>query len=395
MAETEQQPKAAYNTLEGAVRPLVRPHLHAIRPYVPGRPIADVQREFGFASVIKLASNENPLGPSPRAREAARAVLDEAHRYPDGAAQDLRAALSRRYGLPEDHFVASNGSDEMIKMLSETFLDPGDEVVMPFPSFVQYAFGAQVMNAHLVRVPLREDFTYDFDRILAAVNERTKLVYLCSPNNPTGTWFTHAQARDFLDRLPDRAIIVLDEAYVEYVDAPDPLRALEFIRAGRPVLSLRTFSKIYGLAGLRIGYAVGAPDAVRYIHQVREPFNANAVAQAAAAAALFDEDHVRRSRAANRAGREQFGAGLRALGIPFIETQGNFVLAKVGDGQAAFEALLRRGVIVRAGFAGLDEYVRISIGLPEENEVCLAGLAEFMRSRGQSARTARLICDGT
>lgn len=360
-------------------RAAVRPHLLEIRPYVPGRPATDVARELGVSEVVKLASNENPYGASPRAIETVRTMVGSLHRYPDGAAQDVRRAIATACGVTAQHVLMSNGSDEMIKMLSETFLSQGDEIVVPAPSFSQYAFGAQVMDAHVREVPLGEDFAYGLDRFLQAVTERTKLLYLCTPNNPTGTWLTHGEVAAFMERVPSHVIVVMDEAYLEYVDTPDPLDSLAFIRAGRPVISLRTFSKIHGLAGLRLGYALADPEWIGYVNQVREPFNANAVAQAAACAALEDREFVRRVRDLNATGREQYYDGLARLGVPFVRTQGNFLLARVGDGMRVFEALLRHGVIVRAGFRGIDQYVRISIGTEEENRRCLEALGEVLR----------------
>lgn len=356
----------------------MRPHLRAIRPYVPGRPAADVAREFGVTDIVKLASNENPYGPSPRAIESARAMAAQLHRYPDGAAQDVRQAVAAACGVTVGHVLMSNGSDEMIKMLSETFLGPDDEIVVPSPSFAQYAFGAQVMGAAVREVPLRGDFTYDLEALLAAVTPRTKLLYLCTPNNPTGTWLTHAEVARFMERVAPHVVVVLDEAYREYVDAPDPLDSLAFIRAGRRVISLRTFSKMYGLAGVRLGYAIADPHLIACVNQVREPFNANAVAQAAATAALDDAEFVLRVRELNAAGRVQYYEGLARLGVPVVATQANFVLARVGDGMKVFDALQRRGVVVRAGFQGLFAYVRISIGTEQENGRCLEALGEVL-----------------
>ncbi len=362
------------------VRPLVRTHLHAISPYVPGRSANDVQREFGLTDVVKLASNENPLGPSPKAVVAIEKILWDLNRYPDGAAMDIRQAVADHLNLEPSNVLVGNGSDEVIKMLSETFLQPGDELIVADTTFAQYGFGAKVMNATLVQVPMLDGFQYDLQSMLDHVTERTKMVYLCSPNNPTGTWLTHTEVRWFLDRIPEHVLVALDEAYVEYVDAPDPLDSLQFIREGRSVLSLRTFSKIHGLAGLRLGYVLADAAVIAYINQVREPFNANAVAQAAAVAALSDIDHVTKSRAANKACRQQYYEGLARQGIPYIETQGNFLLAEVGDGYKVFEDLQRLGVIVRAGFPGLERYVRISIGTQEENERCLQALEKVLRS---------------
>ena len=360
------------------VRPLVRSNLHAISPYVPGRPIADVMQEYGLPDVVKLASNENPWGPSPKALLAVQDAMHDMHRYPDGAAKDLRAAIASHLNLDPGYVLVSNGSDEMIKMLSETFLDKGDEVIVPFPSFAQYTFGAMVMGAQIVQVLLRDDLQYDIEALLQAVTPRTKLVYLCTPNNPTGTWLTHEQVRFFLDRIAQDVVVAIDEAYLEYVTSPDPVRSLEFIREGKPVLSLRTFSKIHGLAGLRLGYAIGDPHLLSFINQVREPFNVNALAQSAAIAALQDDHHVAVVRENNEQGREQYYAFFDEAGLAYCKTQGNFVLVNVGDGMAVFDAMQRRGVIVRAGFGGLKEYIRISIGTKEENDRCLQVLAEVL-----------------
>ncbi len=364
--------------LEAIVKPLVREPLLSIRPYVPGRPIQDVMREFRLEHVIKMASNENPVGPSPKATAAIQDMLQDLNRYPDGAAQDLRSAIAKHVGLTESAVFVGNGSDEVIKMIAETFLQPGDELLVPFPSFSQYDFGAQVMGATVVPVPLADGFQYDLDSLREHVTEKTKLVYLCSPNNPTGTWLTHRAAAHFIESLPEKVIVVCDEAYLEYVDTPDPLRSVEFIESGKPVLSLRTFSKMYGLAGMRLGYALGHPSLIRYLHQVREPFNVNAMAQAAAIAALDDEAHVQTSREVNRLGREQLYRGFERLGIPYIPTQGNFMLAEVKNGQHVFQELQKLGVIVRAGFPGIPEYIRVSIGTPEENEQFLKALAEVL-----------------
>ncbi len=355
--------------------PRVRETLHQIRPYVPGRPAADVMREFGLADVVKLASNENPFGTSPRAREAVFEAAREMHRYPDGATTSLRKAIAAHLALNSDQVLVSNGSDEMIKMVSETFLQPGDEVVAPFPSFAQYGFGANVMGAKMVHAPLTPTFFYDVDALLARITERTKIVYLCSPNNPTGTWLTHAQAESYMARVPDHVLTVFDEAYVEYVDAIDPLDTLRWVREGRAVLSFRTFSKMYGLAGLRLGYALGNPGILSFIEKVREPFNANALAQCAAEAALLDTAFVEMVRRKTKEGRRQLEAGVQALGYHTVPSQGNFSLVYTGNGRETFERLQRLGVIVRAGFPGLDAYIRVSIGTFEENERFLQALA--------------------
>lgn len=368
---------ASEKVSQDAVRRLVRPHLLGLRPYVPGRPAAEVMREFGLTDVVKLASNENPVGPSPKAVAAIQKMLPELHLYPDGAGHDIRHAIAEQVDLTPAHVFIGNGSDEVIKLIMETFLDAGDELLVPYPSFMSYTSSAAMVNAALVQVPLDADFQYNLNDMAARISERTKVVVLCTPNNPTGTWLTHTQVAHFLQKVPQHVIVVIDEAYLEYVDSADRLDSLQFVRAGRPVISLRTFSKMYGLAGLRLGYALADPSILAYLHQVRLPFNVNAVAQAGCVAALSDEEHVLRSRAYNAAGRAQYYTGLASLGISYIPTQGNFLLADVGDGQAVFEALQRQGVIVRAGFAGLPAYIRISIGTTEQNERCLQALAKL------------------
>jgi len=360
------------------IRPLVRSNFPVIKPYIPGRPVADVMREFGLTDVVKLASNENPAGPSPLATAAIAEALGDLHRYPDGAAQEIRAAIARHVGLSNEHVFVGNGSDEIIKLIAETFLGPEDEVLLPFPSFVSYTLSAAMTGTNVVHAPLTADFQYDLDAIVQRVTERTKVIYLCTPNNPTGTWLTHHQVESLLARLPERILVVCDEAYHEYLDTPDPLDSLRFVRAGRPLISLRTFSKMYGLAGLRIGYALGDPGVLGFLHQVRLPFNVNSLAQAGAVAALADSAHVVRSRALNAAGRSQYESGLAQLGLRYIPSQGNFLLVHVGDGQAVFTALQRLGVIVRAGFPGLSEYIRISIGSETDNARCLEALAAVL-----------------
>ncbi|KEO85044.1 histidinol-phosphate transaminase [Tumebacillus flagellatus] len=354
----------------------VRKNLQAITPYAPGKPISDVKREYGLEDVIKLASNENPAGPSPKAQEAIAAALWSLHRYPDGGAVDLKAALAATYHIPTGQILVGNGSDECIKMVSETFLNPGDEVVVPVPSFSQYWFGTQVMDGTLVQVPLADGFEYDLDAMLTAVTERTKLLYLCTPNNPTGTYLRKAELRNFLDKVPSHVLVILDEAYAEYVCAEDAANGIDFLREGYNVLVMRTFSKMYALAALRIGYVLCREDVVHEINRVREPFNVNTLAQVAAVAALGDAEHVEKNRAMNQAGYEQVTAGLTALGFSYIPTQANFLLfdTKLND-KELFQLLLEQGVITRSGTAlGAPGYLRVTIGTKEENQRFLTAL---------------------
>jgi histidinol-phosphate aminotransferase len=359
----------------------VRKNLSAIQPYVPGKPIADVKREFGLDEVIKLASNENPLGPSKKAQEAIAQALTELHRYPDGGAVDLKAKLAEKHGVPSNMILVGNGSDDCIKLISETFVSEGDEVVMPNPSFSQYWFGTQLMAGTPVFVNLQPDtFEYDMEALLAAITNKTKIVYLCSPNNPTGTYIKKDAMESFLKRVPTHVLVIVDEAYNEYVTKDDYAQGIDFLKAGYNVIVLRTFSKLYALAGLRVGYAIGQADVLAEINRVREPFNVNMLAQVAAMAALDDEEHVVRSRELNRAGFEQLKAGLGELGYSVVPSVTNFLLFNTHlDDKALFQALLRRGVIVRSGSAlGVPGYLRVSIGTAEENAKFLENFREVV-----------------
>jgi histidinol-phosphate aminotransferase len=353
----------------------VRKNLSSIQPYVPGKPISDVQREYGLSEIVKLASNENPVGPSKKAQAAVQQAVGDLNRYPDGGAVNLRAALAEHFGVSADQVLAGNGSDDCIKLISETFLGEGDEVVMPHPSFSQYWFGTQLMAGTPVRVELKPGtFEYDMDAMLAAVTEKTKIVYLCSPNNPTGTYIKQADLQHFMDRVPKHVLVIIDEAYNEYVMADDYAQGIDYLKAGHNVLVLRTFSKLYALAAMRVGYVIGRAEVLAEINRVREPFNVNHLGQVAAIAALHDEEHVDLSRRVNREGYEQLVKGLKELGYEVVPSQTNFILFNTGlNDKELFEALLREGVIVRSGTAlGVPGYLRVSIGTKAENDAFLA-----------------------
>ena len=342
--------------------------------YEPGKPIEDVARELGLdpARIIKLASNENPRGASPRAKEAARQALEEGALYPDGGVINLRARLAERHGLAPEQFVVGNGSNELIELLGHAFLRSSDEVVMGAPAFIVYKLVTLLFGARAVEEPLVA-FRHDLPAMAAAVTPRTKLVFVASPNNPTGTTNTEAELLAFARSLPDHVVLVVDEAYAEYLDNPPDLRPL--IGEGRKVICLRTFSKIHGLASLRIGYGFGSPELIALLQRVRQPFNVNAIAQAAARAALDDTLWVERCRAENRAGLAQLAAGFAKLGLEFVPSEANFVLVRVGDGAGVFRALERRGVIVRpVAPYGLPEWLRITVGTREQNERLLEEL---------------------
>lgn len=343
--------------------------------YEAGRPIEQVVRELGLdpAGVIKLASNENPWGPSPLARAAAERALREAHLYPDGGYHALRHRLAERHGLGADQFILGNGSNEVIELLGHAFLAPGVECVMPQASFIVYKLVAQLFGATAVEVPLGPGLRQDLGALAAAVTPRTRLVCLASPANPTGTTNTAEEIAALARALPPHVLLVLDEAYSEFLESPPDLRPL--LAEGRKVIGLRTFSKIFGLATLRVGYGYGAPELIAILQRARQPFNVNGIAVAAAAAALGDHEFVARVRRDNAAGLAQLGAGLRGLGLEFVPGSGNFLLVRVGDGRAVFERLQRRGLITRPVHPyGLPEWLRISVGTAAQNERLLAAL---------------------
>jgi len=361
--------------------PLVPPYVASLTPYVPGKPIEEVEREYGVTNVAKLASNENALGPSPRAVEAARAAAAKVSLYPDGAAFLLRAALAAKLGVEPREVFVGNGSNELIELLVRTFVLEGEEVLTSAQSFIAYKLAAQAHGRTLVEAPMKARFHYDLDAIKKLLSRRTKLVFLANPDNPTGTWFSEQELLPFLDAVPKDTLVVLDEAYVEFVDAPGFQDALALRRKYPNLVVLRTFSKIYGLAGLRLGYGIARPEVVEYVDRVRAPFNVNLVAQAAGVAALDDAAHVELSRALVREERPFLAEGLKALGATVVPSQGNFVFAEFPGrpGKELFEALLHEGVVVRPmGGYGFPAAQRITVGLRVENQRCVAALAKVL-----------------
>ncbi|HMK23103.1 MAG TPA: histidinol-phosphate transaminase, partial [Terriglobales bacterium] len=292
----------------------VHPDIQSLSPYVPGKPIEELQRELGLARVIKLASNENPLGPSPKALAALAGAGSSLHRYPDGGAYQLRQALADRWKVTSDHVILGNGSDEIIGLLARTFLAPGDEAVMADQTFVIYKMEVVAAHGKPVVVPLTK-WTHDLEAMAGVVTPKTRLLFLCNPNNPTGTMVSAEAVDRLIERIPSQVIVVFDEAYIEYVRDPHFPDSIAYVQRGRNAVVLRTFSKIYGLAGLRIGYGITTPEITAFLNRVRPPFNANSLAQRAALAALGDDEHVAKSRAVNATGMEQIGSGLRALGL--------------------------------------------------------------------------------
>jgi histidinol-phosphate aminotransferase len=357
-----------------------RPAVNGLTPYQPGKPVEDVQRELGLDRVVKLASNEGPFGPFPAALDAMERAARELNRYPDGGAYRLHAALADRHGLAFEEVAAGAGADGCIDMLSQAVLDPGDEVVCGWPSFPSYVIYALKQGAVPKTVPLR-DHRYDLDALLAAVTPRTKLLYVCQPNNPTGTMNTRAELDAVFDRVPEHVLVVVDQAYFEYIDDADyPDAVEEYLKRGRRVIVLRTFSKIYGLAGLRVGYAVGPRRCIAAMAKVRRPFDITTPAQVAALASLDESAEVERRRAVNRDGLARLEAILREHGFEPVPSVGNFVYAETGgDGAELFDRLLREGVIVRplAGF-GAPSAIRVSVGTPEENDFFAEALGKVL-----------------
>jgi histidinol-phosphate aminotransferase len=367
---------------------LFRPAIAGLVPYEPGKPVEEVQRELGLERVVKLASNEGQFGPFPQALEAIERGAPELNRYPDGGAYRLVHALAETHGVEPENVAVAAGADAVIMYLSLATVDPGDEVVCGWPSFPSYVLDAVKLGATPQQVPLTEG-RYDVERILAAVSERTKIVYLCNPNNPTGTMIGRDDVAAYFARVPDHVLTVLDEAYHEYVGEPDyPNGIEEHFKAGRHVLVLRTFSKIFGLAGLRVGYGIGPKEVVDAIKKVRNAFDVNQTAQDAALASLGHTDEVARRRARTAAGRAQLVAACAGLELPLAAPPvANFVFVEVGeDAGPVFEALLREGVIVRplAPF-GAPGAIRVTVGTTEENELFAAALGRVMALAPETA----------
>jgi histidinol-phosphate aminotransferase len=359
---------------------LANPQLREITVYQPGKPIDETARELGLdpSAIIKLASNENPLGPSPRAIEAMRDALEKAHLYPDGGGFCLCKAVATKLRLAPENVILGNGSNEVLEFLGHAFLNPGDDVLTSQYAFVVYKLIASSFGARTVEVPSL-DYHQDLDGMLVAITPKTRLIFIPNPNNPTGTLISQREIDRFMAHVPERVMVVFDEAYFEFLDRPPD--TLRFVREGRNVVVLRTFSKIHGLAGLRIGYAVGPADLVEVLHKTRQPFNVNSIAQIGALAALEDGEHQRATKRVIDEGRDYLHGQLGRMKIPFVPATANFVMVRVGDGHAVFEKLLRQHVIVRPlkGY-NLPEWVRISVGTMAENKKCIAALKKVMNA---------------
>jgi histidinol-phosphate aminotransferase len=356
-------------------------HVRAIAPYQPGKPIAEVARELGLRedTIIKLASNENPLGCSAGALAAIRSCLGEVARYPDGNGFELRAALSKRYGVDQSGIALGNGSNDILDMAARAFLSPGTSAVYSQHAFAVYPLATQAAGATGIEVPAR-DYGHDLQAMVKAIRKDTRVVFVANPNNPTGTWIAPDEIEGFIRKVPGNVLVVLDEAYNEYLADEERGESIRLISRYPNLLVSRTFSKAYGLAGLRVGYGLAHSQVTDLLNRVRQPFNVSSIAQVAAVAALVDEDFVQRSRQVNRDGMEVLLAGFRRLGLTWIPSHANFVSFRIGDGAAAFQKLLKLGVIVRpVGSYGMPDYLRVTIGTEAENLRFLGALETILK----------------
>lgn len=356
----------------------LRPHLKAVNVYVPGKPLEELQRQYGVSDAVKMASNENALGPSPKAQAAIKKALRRMHRYPEGGCHYLRIKLAARLKVAEDQLIFGNGSDEVLVLAARAFGGPGTEAVLAKPTFPVYEIACQAEEITVRSVPVREDLRYDLDAMARAVSARTRLVYLGHPDNPLGTYPPNRELVSFLDRMPEHVLVVIDEAYFEFAaDRKDYTDTLALLGRYDNLLVTRTFSKAYGLGGLRVGYGVASPAVIRSLNKVREPFNVNLLAQVGATAALDDRVFLRRSLKTVREGRRQVTRDLTRMGLRVIETSTNFLLVDLGrEAAPVYESLLRKGVIVRAmGAWGLPRFIRVTLGKPAENRRFVGALS--------------------
>lgn len=364
-------------------------YVRVLKTYEPGKPLQEVEQELGLSGIIKLASNENPLGPSRKALRAVRRVLREVHRYPEGTSPHLRKRLAEENGIEESQIIIGNGSNEILEFLGRAFLSEGDEVISSATSFLVYPIVSQACGAKFIEVPMK-DFRFDLRGIAEKITDRTRLIFIANPNNPTGTYVSQTEVEEFLTKVPKEVVVCFDEAYVDFVDAKDFPYLLYHVKTKRPnVIVTRTFSKSYGLAGLRIGYGMSAPELIQYLHKVRQPFNVNSLAQAAGAAALDDKFFLWRTKGLVSRGRNYLYRKLDRLGIRYIKSQANFVLMDLGgDGlpagrqaQEAFQYFLKRGLIVRSMKSyGLPTWIRVTIGTWSQNFRFIRLLKKFKRT---------------
>ena len=362
---------------------LANQHILGIDPYEPGKPVEELERELGITGAIKLASNENPFPPSERVRQAILEAVENLNRYPEGSGHYLRHALAKRHGVGPDAIVLGNGSNELIELIVRSFLKPGEEAVIPHPSFVVYPMIVQAAGGIRVVVTLK-DYRIDLEAMARAVTDTTKLVFIANPNNPTATIVTAEEVDAFMRHLPDKVVVIFDEAYVEFAQGPDFPDTIEMVRQGRKVFVLRTFSKAASLAGLRVGYAIADPDAIALCHRIRQPFNVNSLGQVAALAALEDEAHTEEILLVIQAGKKYLYQEFSSLGLKSVPSRANFILVDVGqNAMALYQRLLREGVIVRPMTSfGMENALRITVGAPEENRRLIKALKKCLKGSG-------------
>lgn len=350
-----------------------------LTPYIPGKPVEELERELGITNIIKLASNENPLGPSPKALAALDAVKAELTRYPDGNGFKLKQALAKHLNVATDTITLGNGSNDVLEIIARAYLAPGDEAVYSQYAFAVYPISVQAVGATAV-VTKALNYGHDLDAMAAAVTPKTKLIFIANPNNPTGTWFGKAEWEAFMAKVPENVLVVLDEAYIEYVDSSDALNGLDHLSRYPNLIVSRTFSKAYGLAGLRVGYSISHPQVANILNRVRQPFNVDSFALAAATAVLGDADYLQRSRQINREGMQLLEQGFQQLGLDYIPSAGNFITVHFQqEAGPIYQALLREGVIVRpVANYGMPNALRVSIGLPGENTRFLQALKKVL-----------------
>ncbi|EDY87748.1 histidinol-phosphate aminotransferase [gamma proteobacterium HTCC5015] len=366
---------------------LANPGVQKLTPYAPGKPLEELEREYGITEAVKLASNENPLGPSPAAVAAVKKAAAELHRYPDGNSFELKAALAKKHVLDSSQITLGNGSNDVLELIARTFVMPGDEVLFSAHAFAVYPIVTQAVNGVMNIAPAtsadsEQPYGHDLDAMAARINEKTRVIFVANPNNPTGTWVQRDALRQFVEQVPSRVIVVVDEAYFEFVEEADYPDATEWLSEFPNLIVTRTFSKLYGIPGVRIGYGLSHPDIADLLNRVRQPFNVNSLAQAAAVAALNDDDYLQKSLDNNRQGLQQIVQACKANGWGYIPSVGNFICVKVGEhADAVYEGLLKEGVIVRpiAGYQ-LPEYVRVTIGTPEENARFIQALETVLKS---------------
>ena len=362
------------------IKEKARKEIFELDEYVPGKPIEEVKRELGIDDIIKMASNENALGPPPKAVEAIKTALDMINIYPDGNCYLLKEKMSQVLEIEPEAILIGNGSDELLRLIAETFLNKDDEVIFADPTFSEYEFTAKIMGAKCIRVPLK-NFCHDLDAIYAAVSSKTKIIYLCNPNNPTGTFLGEDELNLFMQKVPEDILIILDEAYIEYADDERLKSGIKYLKENKNVIVLRTFSKFYGLAALRIGYGLTNPEIARAVRKVFEPFNVNSLAQVAAAAALSDEAYIKNTLLQNKQGKEYLYKGFDQMGLDYVPTQSNFIFVDTGqDARTVFERLLKMGVIIRTGDVfGYPTHIRVTVGTTEQNQRFIASLKTVLR----------------